>query len=95
MTVGCDLPESTEIAVQRARLAEIDRELPRLQGQHDLAMSAFQFDEANALLSRIAALEDERGDLIASLPVSSPSAEPEPGVVPLLARPRRLRRARR
>jgi len=81
-----------DFAARRARLAEIDRDLARLQGQHDLAMSAFQFDEANALLPRIAALEDERRDLIASLPVSSPSAEPETGVVPLLARPRRLRR---
>jgi hypothetical protein len=82
-----------DFAARRARLAEIDRELARLQGQHDLAMSAFRFDEANALLPRIAALEDERRGLIANLPV--PSAEPETGVVPLLARRRRLGRARR
>jgi hypothetical protein len=93
MTAGCDLPESTEIAPRRARLAEIDRELARLQGQHDLAMSAFQFDEANALLRRLAALEDERRNVVATLP-PAPAHEPSPGGVPVLARPRRLPRRR-
>jgi len=81
-------------AAQRARLAEIERELAGLQGQHDLAMSAFQFDEANALQHRIEALEDERRSLAATLPVTSPGDKPGLGIVPVLARPRRARRRR-
>jgi len=83
-----------DFAAQRARLAEIDRDLARLQAQHDLAMSAFRFDEANALLPRIAALEDERRALAAALP-ALPVDQPPVGVVPVLVRPRRMRRARR
>jgi len=84
----------SDVATPRARLAEIDRELERLQGQHDLAMSAFRFDEAHALLPRIGSLEDERRSLIANLPAAAISAEPETGVVAVLARPRRVRRRR-
>ena len=83
-----------DIAARRARLAEIEGELARLQGLHDLAMSAFRFDEANAILPRIGTLEDERRSLIASLPAAVLAAEPEPGVVPVVARPRRVRRRR-
>jgi hypothetical protein len=83
-----------DFAAQRARLAEIDRELARLQGQHDRAMSAFQFDEANALLPRIAALEDERRALAAALPPAEPAAVLPSGTVPVLARPHRSRRRR-
>ena len=81
-------------AAKRTRLAELDRELAWLQAQHDLAMSAFKFDEASALQRRIAAGETERQALAATLP--APSADPEPasGIVPVLARPSR-RRARR
>ena len=81
-----------DVAASRARLADIDRELARLQGQHDLAMSAFKFDEASALQRRIEALEDERRGLAAALPPVAAAAEPPLGVVPGLARPRHHRR---
>jgi hypothetical protein len=76
---------------RRPRLAEIERELARLQAEHDVAMSAFKFDEANALQRRIAALEDERRSLVRRLPAHSPAVEPPTGIVPVLARPRRRR----
>jgi len=79
-------------AANRARLVEIDHALADLRGQHDLAMSAFKFDGANALQRRIGALEDERRAVAAALPPVKPTVEPPPGVVPKLARPRRLRR---
>jgi len=88
------LNEDQEIA-RRARLAEIDRALSHLQAQHDLAMSAFKFDEANALQRRIEVFEDERRTLAAGLPAPSLAPDPPAGVVPTLARPRRLRRIRR
>jgi hypothetical protein len=72
---------------RRPRLAEIERELVRLQAEHDVAMSAFKFDEANALQRLIAALDDERR----SLPARSPAVEPPTGIVPALTRPRRRR----
>ena len=81
-----------DVAASRARLDDIDRELASLQGLHDLAMSAFKFDEANALQSRIAALEDERQAIAATLPEQILPPQPPSGVVPMLARPRRLRR---
>jgi hypothetical protein len=90
MTAG----ERKEIGDRRAHLEAIDRELARLRATHDLAMSAFKFDEANALQPRIAALEDERRVLIVHLPAPPPAAEPPTGVVPVLARPRRWRRWR-
>jgi hypothetical protein len=76
----------------RARLTEIERDLARLQHRHDIAMSAFLFEEATVLGRTIAALDRERQALAADLP--APPAEPERGIVPALARPRR-RRARR
>jgi len=79
---------------KRARLAEIDRELGRLRWRHDLAMSAFKFDEASAMQRRIGALNDERRVVAAALPPPQPAAEPPLGVVPALARPRRSRRRR-
>jgi hypothetical protein len=82
-------------ATTRARLAVVEGELGDLQGEHDRAMSAFQFDEANALQRRIEALEDERRAIIAALPLVKPTTEPPLGVEPVLARPRRLRRIRR
>ena len=79
-------------AAGRTRLAEIERELARLRYRHDIAMSAFRFEEATALGSPIAALERERGDLLATLP----PLPPEPtGVVPQLAAVRPGRRGRR
>ena len=35
---------------KQGRLAEVEAELERLHAKHDLAMSAFKFDEANAVL---------------------------------------------
>ncbi len=72
---------------RRARLGEIDRELVRLRYRHDIAMSAFRFEEATALGPAIAALEKERQQLAAALP----HIEPPTGVAPVLARPRRRR----
>jgi len=80
-----------EDATRRARLAAIDTELARLQHRHDIAMSAFLFEEATALGRSIAVLDQERQALAAALP-AGPSAEPPTGVVPVLARPRRRRR---
>jgi hypothetical protein len=74
-------------SAQRARLAEIDRDLARLRYRHDIAMSAFLFEEATALGPAIAALEKDREHLAAALP----DGEPPTGVVPVLARPRRRR----
>ena len=86
--------ETQELAAERARVAAIDRKLANLQAQHDLAMSAFQFDEANALQRRIEALEDERRAVAAALPPRTAAPDPDTGIVPVLARPRRLRRRR-
>jgi hypothetical protein len=84
-----------DLAASRARLADFDCELARLQGQHDLAMSAFKFEEANVLQHRIVALEDERRAVAAALPLAEPAAASPSGIVPVLARPRRLRRTSR
>lgn len=84
-----------DVVASRARLDDIDRELASLQAQHDLAMSAFKFDEANALQHRIVALEDERRAVAAALPLAEPATVLPSGIVPVLARPRRLRRIRR
>jgi len=85
-----------EIAAGRERLADVERELARLQPQYELAMSAFKFDEANALQRQIAALDGEWRSLAGSLPPLPAPAEPPTGVVPVLDRPRRrLRRLRR
>jgi hypothetical protein len=84
-----------DVAASRARLADISRELASLQAQHDLAMSAFRFDEANALQHRIEAMEDKRRAVAAALPLGEPATVSPSGIVPMLARPRRLRRTRR
>jgi hypothetical protein len=77
----------------RARLADIDAALARLRAQHDIAMSAFKFDEANALLRDIAALDEERQALAASQP---PVAAPPPkSAIPVLLTPRQAKRVRR
>jgi len=89
------LNESEEAAPTRARLAEIDRELEALQAQHDLAMSRFRFDEANALQRRIGALEDERCAVSAVLPPLKLTAEAPRGGAPFKMPPRRVLRARR
>jgi len=81
-----------DTATRRVRLAEIDRELATLRGQYDLAMSAFKFDEAKVLQRRIDRLEDERRRMAATLPPDTATTEAPLGVIPKLARPRRLRR---
>jgi hypothetical protein len=78
-------------AAQRARLADIERDLARLRYRHDIAMSAFRFEEATALGPPIAALEAERQALAGTLPPQEP---PATGIVPTLATPRRARRRR-
>jgi hypothetical protein len=83
--------DAAEIAVRRARLASVERELVRLRYRHDIAMSAFRFEEATGFGRALAALEQERHTLAASLP--APADEPPPtGIVPLLRQPRRRRR---
>jgi len=77
------------LAAKRARLVEVERELARLRYRHDIAMSAFRFEEATALGPVIAALEKERQALTAVLPAA---IEPPTGVVPQLMRPRRRHR---
>ena len=88
------MDDSRELAARRARLAAIERELARLRATHDLAMSAFKFDEASAVQRRIEPLDDERRSLAARLPAPMPAAGPDTGVVPVLARPRPARRRR-
>ena len=80
-----------DIEAQRARLEQIERELARLRYRHDIAMSAFRFEEATALGPAISALEKERQVIAAQLPPVAPPA----GVVPTLAAPRALRRRQR
>jgi len=77
-----------DFVAQRARVAEIERELAALTAEHDVAMSAFKFDEANALQHRIAAREAEWRAVMASLPPTPAAVESPTGVVPVLARPR-------
>lgn len=79
---------------KRARLAGIDRDLARLQYRHDIAMSAFLFEEATALGRAIAELDRERQALAADLPPPASWPAAETGIVPALAHPRR-RPARR
>jgi hypothetical protein len=79
------------LAAKRARLAAVERELTRLRYRHDIAMSAFRFEEATALGLTIAALEQERQTLVAKLPADR---ELPTGVVPVLmdrGRPARMR----
>jgi hypothetical protein len=82
-----------QLEASRARLAAIERELAGLGVRHDLAMSAFKFDEARDLQQRMAVLERERGELVAALPICSdpPSAMDPPARV----RRRRLAQRRR
>ena len=82
------MTEHEDIAARRARLAEVERELVRLRYRHDIAMSAFRFEEATVLGPAIAVLENERQRLAANLP----EPEPDAGAIPVMARPRRRRR---
>jgi hypothetical protein len=79
-----------ELKAGRAPLAAVECELAGLGVRHDLAMSAFKFDEAREVQLRIAALERERSELIDALPAL---AEPSPA--PATMRQRRLIQRRR
>jgi hypothetical protein len=76
----------------RTRLAEIERELARLRYRHDIAMSAFRFEEATALGVRMAALEREQQALTAEARFLATGNEAPTGIIPTLDRPRRRRR---
>ena len=84
-----------EVAARREELAAVERKLAQLKAQYELAMSAFKFDEANALQLHIAALDGERRTLAASLPPLPAPAEPPTGLVPVIGQPGRASRRRR
>jgi hypothetical protein len=63
---------SAELEAKRARLSLVERELSQLGVRHDLAMSAFRFDEARDLQRRITLLEHERAELFAVVPAPAP-----------------------
>ena len=85
------MDDTADIEERRGRLGQIEQELARLQYRHDIAMSAFLFEEATAVGREIAALDKERQTLAANLPTAQ-KAEPPIGIVPQLARPRRRHR---
>jgi hypothetical protein len=89
-------PVVDRFAKERRQLAAVEHEVDGLQVQYELAMSAFKFDNANALQRRIGALEAERRALAASLPSPASVTDPPVGVVPTLrpGPPRRLWRRR-
>ena len=82
-----------ELEAKRARLAAVERELAELGARHDLAMSAFKFDEAREVQQRIAVLERERAELIDALP--APAPPPPAAPAPAMVRHRRVARRRR
>ena len=84
---------SAELESRRARLSLVERELSQLGTRHDLAMSAFRFDEARDLQERITVLERERGELRAILPATAPPPPEAP--VPVRVGRRPLVRRRR
>jgi hypothetical protein len=82
-----------EFEAKCARLAAVERELAGLGNRHDLAMSAFKFDEARDVQQQIAVLERERGELVEALPLpAEPSPEAPP---PVRVRRRQLPQRRR
>ena len=86
-------PMSTELEAKRTRLAALERELSQLGARHDIAMSAFRFDEAGNLQRRIGVLERERAELVTVLPAAAP---PPPAVpVPVRVQSRPVPRRRR
>jgi len=82
-----------EVSNLRARLVALDAEIARLRYRHDIAMSAFRFEEATALGGPIAALERDRAALAAALPPAEPPRPTPPA--PILAPARRGRPDRR
>ena len=85
------MKDSAELTERRARLAALDEQLAQLRYRHDIAMSAFLFEEATALGRAMAALEKERQALAAALPPGT-KLPAETGIVPVLQQPRRRRR---
>jgi hypothetical protein len=83
---------SAELEAKRARLVLVERELSQLGMRHDLAMSAFRFDEARDLQQQITLLEHERAELIAVLPAPVPPPPTAPARVAVA--PSRRRRPR-
>ena len=72
---------NAELEATHARLSLVERELLQLGTRHDLAMSAFRFDEARDLQQRIGVLERERAQLIAMLPAAAQSPAEAPARV--------------
>ena len=66
------------LEAKRVRLAVVERELAGLSARHDLAMSAFKFDEAREALQRITVLERERAELVETLPAAAPPPSAAP-----------------
>jgi hypothetical protein len=83
---------SAKLEAKRARLSHVERELSQLGARHDLAMSAFRFDEARDLQQQITVLERERAELIAVLPAPVPPPPTAPARVAVA--PSRRRRPR-
>jgi hypothetical protein len=83
-----------ELDAKRARLAAVERELAGLAAQHDLAMSAFKFDEAREMQQWIAVLERERDLLVETLPALAQSLPAVPPPVRVRSRRLALRRRR-
>ena len=82
-----------ELEAKLVRLALVEQELLQLGARHDLAMSAFKFDEARDVQQRITVLERERAELVAVLPAVAPQPPAAPVLVRVRARPAaRLRR---
>jgi hypothetical protein len=78
---------SAELEAKRTRLAAIERELSQLGTRHDIAMSAFRFDEALDLQRRIAVIERERAELKAVLPAAATPSPAAPVSVRVGSRP--------
>ena len=83
---------NAELEATRARLSLVERELSQLGTRHDLAMSAFRFDEARDLQQRIGGLERERAELLATLPPATPRSPGAPIPVRVGKRPPGRRR---
>ena len=69
---------NAELEATRARLSLVERELSQLGTRHDIAMSAFRFDEARDLQRRITVLEREHAGLMATLPPTKPRSPEAP-----------------
>jgi hypothetical protein len=82
---------SAELETKRARLSLVERELSQLGMRHDLAMSAFRFDEARNLQQQITLLEHERTELIAEVPAPAPQPPAGPVAVGIGSNQRRRR----